>query len=244
MLREWSFDPRHTMRMFTAEDGRLVLQVRLPLGIEQYELDGRPDGERPHGHETYLQFLEEQLRRHIVTRGSDAGFTVNTTDVAELQKEGVLFYSRYVLLYRLERYDMVLRDTEHNLRLCDLLEQYCPLGEERDAVLQYRPFIIRINAAARAAAIQAGQLSGNVAAVLEDAIARIEALEPVDTPVFQLEVHRSIQHLRELVPAAPGDALEEELERALQEENYEQAAVLRDRIRELTLQKNQVDKER
>ena len=47
LLHDWPYDPEHTMRIVTAGDGRSVLQVRLPLGIEQYELEGRPDGHEP-----------------------------------------------------------------------------------------------------------------------------------------------------------------------------------------------------
>ena len=36
-------------RKIVGEDGKEKLQVRLDLGLLQMELNGRPDGERPHG---------------------------------------------------------------------------------------------------------------------------------------------------------------------------------------------------
>src|SRR5258705_442223 len=46
MLRRWEYDENRPVRRLKAGDGREVLQVRLPLGIEQYEINGRPDGKR------------------------------------------------------------------------------------------------------------------------------------------------------------------------------------------------------
>jgi len=42
-------------------DGRPIMQVRTPLGIEQYELDGRPDGRHPHDMESVLDFQHARL---------------------------------------------------------------------------------------------------------------------------------------------------------------------------------------
>ena len=53
-LDSWPYDPDDCVRVITLADGREVLQVRLPLGIEQYELDGRPDGSRPHDADSVL----------------------------------------------------------------------------------------------------------------------------------------------------------------------------------------------
>jgi len=82
LLRSWKYDQHNNMRQISTTDGRAVIQVRLPLGIEQYEMDGRPDGQRPQNHETYLAYLEERLRLHIITNGSGCYLTtkVNTTD--------------------------------------------------------------------------------------------------------------------------------------------------------------------
>ncbi|MFW5812674.1 MAG: hypothetical protein ACOCWS_06765 [Alkalispirochaetaceae bacterium] len=67
ILRQWPYDPRETIRLITADDGREVLQLRLPLGLEQYELTGRPDGLRPMDEESYLHHLEGQAARYVET---------------------------------------------------------------------------------------------------------------------------------------------------------------------------------
>ena len=44
VLEAWTYDEADNVRRVTTESGRKVLQVRLPLGVEQYELVGRPAG--------------------------------------------------------------------------------------------------------------------------------------------------------------------------------------------------------
>ena len=60
LLDAWPHDPDENVRIIRGHDGREIMQVRLPLGMEQYELDGRPDGRRPHG---MVSALDYQLRR-------------------------------------------------------------------------------------------------------------------------------------------------------------------------------------
>ena len=124
LLQDWPYDPDNTVRTIIAEDGRKVMQVRLPLGIEQYELEGRPDGAEPFGHDTVVETLEERLSQYVEEHGSDEGFELDHDDAVLLQNEGVLFYYRYLLLFQTNDFERTTRDTEHNLRLCRLLERY------------------------------------------------------------------------------------------------------------------------
>jgi hypothetical protein len=258
LLQEWPYDPEHTVRIVAAEDGRTVMQVRLPLGIEQYELEGRPDGERPFGYDTAVAALEDRLSRHVEEHGSDEGFTIDHEDATVLHNEGVLFYYRYLLLFQENDFARTTRDTEHNLRLCNLLERYCPDEEDRNAVLQFKPYIVRMNAMARAMTALRKNMGEVARGVLENAVDEIDALTEIDSPAFRFEKVRSTNYLRATLqqidegelPAegeapfeAPDDVsvgageqvsrLEAELQQAVEDENYERAASLRDRIREL-----------
>ena len=61
LFDEWPFDAADDLRTVRGDDGRELLQVRTPLGIEQYEVDGRPDGRRPHDMESALEFQLARL---------------------------------------------------------------------------------------------------------------------------------------------------------------------------------------
>ena len=240
LFEEWPYDEEHNVRIVIAEDGRSILQVRLPLGMEQYEMNGRPDRARPYGKESVLANAEERLKRFIVENGSDVGFEISAEDAAELQAEGILYYYRYLLLYQMQYFDMVVRDTEHNIHLCDLLERYCPDEEARNAVLQFRPYILRMNAAATAMSIRHGTTQGDAVAVLQTAIDIIESLEPIESPAFQFEQARSTNYLRSMMRSISGDeddtasepSLETELQEAIEREDYERAARIRDQLKD------------
>lgn len=62
-LKHWEYDDQNYVRFFTGADGREIMQVRQPLGIEQYELDGRPDGLHPEGEKSSaLDFYRKKER--------------------------------------------------------------------------------------------------------------------------------------------------------------------------------------
>jgi len=236
LIQSWPYDPDQTMRIIIADDGRAVLQVRLPLGIEQYEIDGRPDGKQPLGFTSFVDAIEDRLRKHIVETGSDLGFFIGADDGAQLQAEGALYYYRYLILFQMQYYPKVVRDCDHNLHLCDLLERFCEDEETRNGVLQFRPYIIRMRAAAEALGIESGESDGDFRKILEDAVEAIHNLEEIDTPAFQFERIRSINYLKSMVKrmdvseSLPTTDLEIALQKAIEDEDYETAAILRDRI--------------
>jgi len=144
LLQEWEFDPEKSIRIVAADDGREVMQVRLPLGIEQYELDGRPDGVRPFGKSTMLEEFQERVR----LGGGD--FHLSHEDFLLLSNEGILFYYRYLRLFQISDYKRTARDTDHNLQLCDLVEKHCEEDDDKKMLLQYKPYILRMNAISKA----------------------------------------------------------------------------------------------
>src|SRR5438876_6384030 len=72
LLKGWDYEPGTiNVRKINGLDGRPKLQMRLDLGLLQMELSGRPDGAKPHGHDSLLDYYEEQLREHKKTNGSE-----------------------------------------------------------------------------------------------------------------------------------------------------------------------------
>ncbi|MEM8758083.1 MAG: UvrB/UvrC motif-containing protein [Planctomycetota bacterium] len=66
LLEGWPYEPgRINVRLIERADGERRLQVRLDLGVLQMELDGRPDGHRPHGFESLLDVYEAGLNGEI-----------------------------------------------------------------------------------------------------------------------------------------------------------------------------------
>ena len=239
LLTSWEYDPDDTTRIIQAEDGRRVLQVRLPLGIEQYELDGRPDGLQPFGADTVVDHIEAEVALFASQNGDDSGYEIDHAAAGALQNEGILFYYRYLLLFQLNDFERVARDTSHNLRLCSLLERYCPREADRNAVLQYKPYILRMNAISRAMLSIQNDVKDVAESIVRQAIGRIEELEDIDSPTFRFEKARSVTYLQSALrqmdkqPLNQKDELKMELEKAVENEEYERAAELRDRLRKM-----------
>jgi hypothetical protein len=238
-LRDWPFDPENSARIVHGDDGREVMQVRTPLGVEQYELEGRPDGARPHNAESALDFYRERLAR-LDQQGKAETFVLNAGECAELSDESLLYYFRYLHLFHLRRWKRVIRDTNRNLALFDFVHAHAKRESDRQHLEQWRPYLLRMNVVARAMVEWEAGRHGEALRVVRETIARIEALTDLDTETFDTERQRSLEALRELVaqieqtqPLSEVERLERELVQAVSAEKFEQAASLRDRIRVL-----------
>jgi hypothetical protein len=242
ILKSWPYDPEHDARIVNGDDGREVLQVRTPLGIEQYEMDGRPDGQHQHGMESALEYHQHRLNQAKFS-GREADFELTPQECSELFHEGTLYYFRYVRLFQLKDWVRTIRDTTRNLRAFDFLHRYARREEDRQFLEKWRPYILRVNASAAVMqAVDKGAYDDAVK-LAQEAIRKIEALEEIEDDAFKFERERSAMALRELEsqikknrPLSELEQLEHQLRRAIRQQEFERAAQLRDRIRDLRQQ--------
>jgi hypothetical protein len=241
-LRGWSFEPGQVnVRLIRGNDGKPKLQLRLDLGLLQMELDGRPDGKKPHRAVTELAFLQRKLANHIKRRGTDTGFVLSSKDCQALREESAMFYHRYLSLFVLEQYQAVIRDTQHNLDVLDLCHQYGKSEYDRMCLEQYRPYIMMMNVRAKACdALRQGYVQTSIA-YLRGGIRQLARLFPAEHRRKMLrqsnEAHLlldMIKQIRAQLPPDPRQMLRDKLKAALAAERYEEAAVLRDRLLEMT----------
>jgi len=242
ILDEWPYDPNRNARIVTTGDGRQKLQIRLRLGLLQVELDGRPDGQRPYGRETVLEHYLTLREEYRAEHGTDDGFEVDHEAWEELSAEGILFYERYVVLFQLGDYDRTARDTARNLQMFDLCKEHAERPEDVAALEQYRPYLIRMHAAALAMSQLHDDRHEDARETLRRALTALGELDEVHTSVFQAELDRARSMLEGMLddikaePKTPTelDELRDELARAVRDERYEDAADLRDRIRDIS----------
>jgi hypothetical protein len=239
LLQSWPYDAEHDARMLRGEDGREILQVRTPLGIEQYELDGRPDGARPHGVESALEYHQRRFEEARIA-GREGDFELSPRDCSELFNEGTLYYFRYVRLFQLKDWARTIRDTARNIRAFDFLHRYARREEDQQFLEKWRPYILRVNASAAAMLEIEKSAYDRALSVVNAAVTKIEALDELDDDTFKFERDRSLVALRELAaqirknrPLSELERLEKQLRRAIEKQEFERAAVLRDRLREL-----------
>jgi tetratricopeptide (TPR) repeat protein len=237
ILDAWPYDGESNIRKIVGLDGKPKLQVRLQLGIQQIELDGRPDGLRPEGMESLLDLYMERCRK---AERAGERFVLTTQDCEALGEEGGAYYQRYVLLFQIGDYERTARDTERNMRLFAFVNEYAAEDDDRFALTQYWPYIIRMNRMALALREINEERFAQAVDLVREAIELIESLEPVPTPTFEYEKERSLSVLRQFEqelarrePVSERDRLRRELDEAVRVEDYERAARLRDRLQEL-----------
>jgi len=159
-LGSWPYDPENNVCVTRGADGREIILVRQPMGLEEYEIDGRPDGRRIQGMESVFDF---HRARFDAAKQSNVliGFDLSAKDCAELFDESVLYHRRLLVLFRLKDWTRVERDAAHNLRLIEFIKQHARCQEDGVQLDHWRPDIARINAVARAMILLAkGQYRG------------------------------------------------------------------------------------
>lgn len=241
MLKDWPYVPGQlAVRLIEGEDGRQKLQIRLDLGVLQLEAEGRPDGERPHGCESLLEYYEAALENHIGDGGDPDLFVLEEDDCRLLREEASQYYHRYVALYVLEDLEGVLRDTSRNLRALEFMEHHAAGDDDRVSLAQFRPYLVMMRARAIAGlAIREREPKAAIIAI-DEAITRIrEHYESVGEPEMlddSSEV-RLLEGMKESLipklPVSPESELRDRLKKALEQENYELASILRDELRSM-----------
>src|SRR4051794_17698936 len=121
ILAGWEHDPDELqVRIVAGLDGRDKIQMRIDLGLFQMELSGRPDGHRSGDHESLLDALTAKAQAAFA---EGEVFALDSETCAALMREGIQYYQRYLAAFHLQRYDLVVRDTERNLRLFSFVVQ-------------------------------------------------------------------------------------------------------------------------
>lgn len=239
LLDAWPYDPDDDLRIVTGADDRPILQVRTPLGLEQIEVDGRPDGAQPHGVESELVFQEGRWEAACAA-GTEAEFELGPDDCAALFAEGLLYYQRYLRLFQLKDWPRTLRDTTRNLRAFDFVRRHAAREEDRTHLEKWRPYLLRMQGAAAALQALDAEEYDRALGLAQTTIDRINALPELDDPVFDFERERSRQALQDLArqirrarPVPEKTRLERLLTEAVQRQEFERAAQLRDQLRAL-----------
>ena len=147
LLNGWEFKPDEFLaRRIRTSKGEEKLQIRIDMGVLQLELDGRPDGQQPHGCPSLLDYYQDLIE----ARDTPEGFVLEEDACEELFQEAWQYYHRYLSLFNLEDYEGVVADTEHTLQIFELVDQCAPNDEIRWYFEQYYPHAIMMQTRAHA----------------------------------------------------------------------------------------------
>lgn len=246
LLAGWPYETgKLSARIIPGDDGEPKLQIRLDLGIIQMQLEGRPDGQKPRGFDSLLEYHEARLDEHLSRGGASAsedesGFALTPEECRELREEAVQYYQRYTGLLVMEDYDGVVRDTTRNLRLLDFCRRHAQTEQDRGALEQFRAYITMTRARALASqAIKDNEPKAALLAVEEglEALKQHFAEAGADGAYERSGEVQLLSQMRDALipklPLSPRQELKKRLADAISRENYELAAILRDELKNL-----------
>jgi hypothetical protein len=236
VLRDWPHENgKIKVRKIVGLDGREKLQLRIDLGVLQMELTGRPDGVRPHGCESLLEYHLQRAERAL-QRGET--YELSIEQCAELQQEGIQYYHRYLSLFQINDYAGVVRDTQRNLELFDFVADHIQRDDLVWNLQQFRPYVLMMNTRARASILlQQGKFPDAIREIQRgrDAIAsfydRSNFPELVSKSSEIAFLDEWLEEVKSKRPLSKLEIMEREMEAAIAKELYERAAELRDAIR-------------
>ena len=245
LLQDWPFEPGQiNVRLIQGEDGQPKVQMRLDLGLLQMEVMGRPDALEPFGCESLLEYFEQRMEHAsepAATPEEESDPPVlSEDDCRMLREEAVQYYHRYISLLVLGDFDGVIRDTSRNLRVLDICRQHAESDEDRAVLEQFRPYITMMRARAVASQMVSDGEAKAALFFIDEGIEQIRKQYDDQGRAAELEESSELQLLRgmrdELVtklPAGQKHELRERLRKALEQENYELAAILRDELKSM-----------
>jgi len=243
ILESWDYRPGEVMvRRFTAKDGVEKIQLRVDLGLLQMNARGRPDGKRPSGYGSLLELFQQKLKRHLAANDdSHEGFALTAGDCGRLQLEILQYHHRYLCLLQLQDFEGASRDARHNLAVFEFAERYAESEDLVWSLKQFEPHVLMVLARARASQALADGNYDLAISRVEEGLNRLRTfyqsyakpdLEEHSGEIRSLEVW--LDKIRSDRPLTSRELLEKALLEAVENEDYERAAEMRDALRNLT----------
>lgn len=235
ILDGWDYDSDELqVRIVEGLDGADKIQMRVDLGLIQMELQGRPDGVRPFGFDSLLDYHKAKA-----AKAKGKSYSLDAEACSALMREGLQFYHRYLAAFHLQRFDLVARDTARNLELFAFVREKANRQKDRVQFDQYRPYVTMMNARAVALAALAKDDHRAALAAIDEGIEGIRDFlrdYEIENEAECMELAFLLRWRKEVDgdrPIGPVERLEQQLERAVALEDYEEAARIRDQIRRL-----------
>lgn len=242
LLQEWDYQPGQVAaRRFQGEDGQEKIQLRVDLGILQMNAEGRPDGKRPLGQPSWFDVQKQRLERIREEHdGDDGDYRLNPEDCAKLQQECIQYHHRYICMFQLEDFGAVIKDCDRNLEVFEFVSKYAANEELAWSLLQFVPQLLMMRARAQGTAQLKRKRHDKAISVIEEGILELESFYRDNGKEESIEVSNELHSLRHWLadvrlkrPLSEVEKLQRELDAAIQVEDYEKAAEVRDQLRKI-----------
>jgi hypothetical protein len=234
ILDKWEYHPGQVVvRKFIGKDGQEKIQLRVDLGILQMNAEGRPDGKRPFGAPSFYEHLLHKAQQ-------ESDYTLTPEDVAKIQLEALQYHHRYICLLQLEDYPAVVRDTDRNLKVFDFVEEHTDTEELVWSLQQFRPQVLMVQTRARATLrLLKDDFSGAIQEIqnglekIREFYQKYSRTDLIDQSAEILSLQHWLEDVTAKRPLTKREKLEIDLNEAVKREDYEQAARVRDQLKNL-----------
>jgi hypothetical protein len=242
LLEDWEYQSGQVVvRRFQGRDGKEKIQLRVDLGLLQMNAEGRPDGKQPWGYPSLLEHYQARLHQHVgAHEGSGEGFRLGPDDCGRLQLEFLQYYHRCICLHQLKDYAAVVRDAERNLAALNLVAKYAASEELAWGLRQFEPQLIMVLTRARGEQALAVEDYALAEKVTEEGLEHLRTFyanlgnpEAAEQSGEVQALTGWIEEIRSKRPLSERERLERALQEAVNREDYERAARVRDALRNL-----------
>ncbi len=251
ILDDWPKEEKKvTARIFTDKYGQYQIQMRINCGLIQMYLEGRPDGQTIGGCQTFLEYIEQQA---IKDGGIEEYQLSQEADVwEELDREMNQFYYRRIALLAIGKdaqeqgnielaqmcFNRAIQDADYTLHAIAFIRDYCDDEDYAEIHQRAKSFVIwhRVIASAQQAiltdnpdeAIEIIKKGENEIKHIykERGLTKWLKYDPSIKELYSLEKHIRRKYGITLT-------LKEQLEQALEEEDYEKAAQIRNKLNKI-----------
>ncbi len=240
IMEGWDYKDAHNLvvRKISGDDGETKIQMRVDLGVLQMNWTDRPDGKRPFGRPSLLDHYEALLKQHKDKYGTEANFSLTHEDCERLQAESLQYYYRRISFFEIEAYREAGLDAEHNLGIMEMVRSYAGDDNDRLQFEQYRPFVLMHRTRARGLLSVENKDLEEALKHIEEGTSEIEAFFHLYDRLDLIEQSHELGVLREWAaqikkqrPLSQEEQLRTALEEAIENEEFERAAEIRDELK-------------
>ena len=238
LLADWDYEPGELhVRKIDGDDGEPKIQIRMDLGLMQLAWQGRPDGTRPHDTDSLLTYFRAQQAEH--ESESTEPYLMSREQCWALGQEALQYYWRRISFFELQEYAAAEADADHNLEILDICEHHAEHEEDRQLADQYRVFVTSHRVQARALSMLDKESHTDALVEIREGIETVEGLLRDLGDPEALDNSPELQYLRQWADEVEGtqpltevEQLRVDLKQAVEQEQFERAASLRDELKE------------
>lgn len=228
ILRYWEFISNDMRVSRERVSGNEFLKLVYGAGQITMEIDGRPDGSRPLNMKSYWDMIEKKIKQ---MKEEGKRYVINDSDFNNLLQEIVLYHARSIAFIKIGDYQKSAKDVKRNIQLIETIFNHIDDPGIKERLKRLKPYF---SMAYNKSLVKMSDQKGNGDEALRYARNGKKSLKKKYNLVGKSYEIFCLEKLEDYLLEKYSNSrsrLEKELRFAVEKENFERAAVLRDRLK-------------